>query len=216
MENLEDAKYKLELLRMSRELLNEEYINKRAEDHNKWVADADVAWKTQGIKLPYPPFAPYPKESDIVAKALTLFNFLKSSSEKPAGMMTDVVTNKLPTASTELTKREIESVAKITKTTETPIVVDSPWATYLNTNNSSNLVTDSNASTSNISSEVKQDDVESTAAESSDVQSLVSDTDSEIINSKPLFASIDNQSKLSEKLDSIKTKNSMTSWFKKN
>jgi hypothetical protein len=166
--------------------------------------------------LPYPPFAPYPKESDIVAKALTLFNFLKSSSEKPAGMMTDVVTNKLPTASTELTKREIESVAKITKTTEIPIVVDSPWATYLNTENNSNLVTDSNASTSNISSEVKQDDVESAAAESSDVQSLVSDTDSEIINSKPLFASIDNQSKLSEKLDSIKTKNSMTSWFKKN
>ena len=213
MESLEDAKYKLELLRMSRELLNEEYINRRAEDHNKWVADADLAWKTQGIKLPYPPFAPYPKESEIVTKALTLFNFLKSSSEKPAGMMTDGGGNILPTASTELTKREIESVAKIAKTTAIPMVVDNPWDMYLNPNNS---VTDSNASTSNISSEIKQGDVESTSSESSDVQSLVSDTDSGISNSKPLFASIDNQSKLSEKLDSIKTKNSMTSWFKKN
>jgi hypothetical protein len=212
MESLEDAKYKLELLRMARELLNEEYINRRAEDHNKWVADADVAWKTQGIKLPYPPFAPYPKESEIVTKALTLFNFLKSSSGQSAGMITDSGGNILPTASTELTKREIESVVKITKTTAIPVVVDNPWDTYLNPNNS---VTDSNASTSNISSEIKQD-VESTSSESSDVQSLVSDTDSEIINSKPLFASIDNQSKLSEKLDSIKTKNSMTSWFKKN
>jgi hypothetical protein len=148
-----------------------------------------------------------------VTKALTLFNFLKSSSGQSAGMMTDGGGNILPTASTELTKREIESVAKITKTTAIPVVVDNPWDMYLNPNN---LVTDSNASTSNISSEVKQDDVDSTSSESSDVQSLVSDTDSEIVNSKPLFASIDNQSKLSEKLDSIKTKNSMTSWFKKN
>lgn len=207
MENLDDAKYKLELLRMARELLNEEYINKRAEDHNKWVADADVAWKTQGIKLPYPPFASYPKESEIVAKALTLFNFLKSSSEKPAGMISNVTV--LPTASTELTKREIESVAKITKTTEIPIVVDSPWATYLNTENNSNLVTDSNASTSNISSDVKQDDVGST-------EFKLSENNVEINETKPLFSSKESQSKLSEKLDSLTAKTSMTSWFKKN
>ena len=207
MENLDDAKYKLELLRMARELLNEEYINKRAEDHNKWVADADVAWKTQGIKLPYPPFAPYPKESEIVAKALTLYNFLKSSSEKPAGMISNVTV--LPTASTELTKREIESVAKITKTTEIPIVVDSPWATYLNPDNNSNLITDSNASTSNISSDVKQDDVGST-------EFKLSENNVEINETKPLFSSKESQSKLSEKLDSLTAKTSMTSWFKKN
>ena len=53
-------KTKLEVLKMARELLNEEYINRRAEDHNRWIAECDVAWKTKGIKLAYPPFAPYP------------------------------------------------------------------------------------------------------------------------------------------------------------
>ena len=68
--------HKFELLKMARELLNEEYINRRAEDHNRWVAEGDHAWKTRRIKLPYPPFAPYPTEAEIVAKAASLYSFL--------------------------------------------------------------------------------------------------------------------------------------------
>ena len=49
---LEYAKHRMEVLRMARQLLNEEYINKRAEDHNRWLAESDVAWRTKGIKLP--------------------------------------------------------------------------------------------------------------------------------------------------------------------
>ena len=77
MDNTEETKHKFELLKMARELVNEEYINRRAEDHNKWIADCDVAWKTQGIKLPYPTFVIYPSDADIVAKATSLYNFLK-------------------------------------------------------------------------------------------------------------------------------------------
>ena len=69
-------KTKLEVLKMARELLNEEYINRRAEDHNRWIAECDVAWKTKGIKLAYPPFAPYPSESEILAKAASLYKFV--------------------------------------------------------------------------------------------------------------------------------------------
>jgi len=69
-------KTKLEVLKMARELLNEEYINRRAEDHNRWIAECDVAWKTKGIKLAYPPFAPYPSEAEILAKASTLYKFV--------------------------------------------------------------------------------------------------------------------------------------------
>jgi hypothetical protein len=78
--NADESRYRLEILKMARELLNEEYINRRAEDHNKWLAECDVAWKTRGIKLPYPPFAPYPSESEILAKATSLYNFVE---EKP-------------------------------------------------------------------------------------------------------------------------------------
>jgi hypothetical protein len=78
--NADESKYRLEILKMARELLNEEYINRRAEDHNKWLAECDIAWKTRGIKLPYPPFAPYPSEAEILAKATSLYNFVE---EKP-------------------------------------------------------------------------------------------------------------------------------------
>lgn len=78
--NADESRYRLEILKMARELLNEEYINRRAEDHNKWLAECDVVWRTKGIKLPYPPFAPYPSEAEILAKAASLYNFVE---EKP-------------------------------------------------------------------------------------------------------------------------------------
>ena len=73
---MEYAKHRMEVLRMARQLLNEEYINRRAEDHNRWLAESDVAWRTKGIKLPYPPFAPYPTEAQILAKAQELIGFV--------------------------------------------------------------------------------------------------------------------------------------------
>lgn len=61
---------------LSRELLNEEYINRRAEDHNAWVADSDEAWRSRRIRLPYPPFARYPTEEDIVIRATIMYTFI--------------------------------------------------------------------------------------------------------------------------------------------
>ena len=211
MENFDDAKYKLELLRMSRELLNEEYINKRAEDHNKWVADADVAWKTQGIKLPYPAFAPYPKESEIVSKALTLYNFLKSSSDQKPGMMTDNNGKIYPTAGTELTKREIESVAKIKKPVIPPMVIDSPWATYLSVN--VETTTNANSSISTISEEPTVRESES-EPEVEDVGEETTNLVSNVAESKPLFALTENQP-VNPDSGFEKAKNSIAPWFKK-
>ncbi len=65
---------------MARDLANEEYINKRAEDHNDWLAKVDVAWKTRGVRLPYPPFVPFPTETDIVSRAVTLYKFVISTA----------------------------------------------------------------------------------------------------------------------------------------
>jgi len=73
---------RLELLRMARELVINEYIDKRAQDHNRWLSEADVAWRTRGIKLAYPPFPHYPTEVDIVTRATALGEFLNGPVQK--------------------------------------------------------------------------------------------------------------------------------------
>ena len=117
MANIDDTNQKLELLRMARQLLNEEYINRRAEDHNQWLADCDDLWRTKRMKLPYPPFAPYPSESDIVTKAAALYAFINpnDTKEEPA-----------------LTQQEINIANRVKSMPPVPKVTDSPWTTYLN------------------------------------------------------------------------------------
>jgi len=80
--DVEFTKHRMEILRMARQMLNEQYINRRAEDHNRWLADADVAWRTKGIRLPYPPFAPYPTEEQVLAKAQELLKFVVAEEER--------------------------------------------------------------------------------------------------------------------------------------
>lgn len=81
--DIEYAKHRMEVLKMARTLLNEEYINRRAEDHNRWLAEADQVWKTRRERLPYPPFAPYPTEAQILERAESLMKFV--GKDKPAG-----------------------------------------------------------------------------------------------------------------------------------
>ena len=123
MSDAEDTKQRLELLKMARVLLNEEYINRRAEDHNKWLAECDVVWREQRIKLPYPAFAPYPTEEQIVAKATTLYGFINPIGEK---------TN---AALGTLTERESQVVATVVKNAEENAKFIQPtissWEKYL-------------------------------------------------------------------------------------
>lgn len=82
MEESEKIKQRFELLKMARELLNEDYINRRAEDHNKWVADNEESWRTTRRNIPYPPFAQYPTDNEIVQVASTLYNFIYTQGER--------------------------------------------------------------------------------------------------------------------------------------
>lgn len=125
MNDAEEMKHRIELLKMARELLNEEYINRRAEDHNRWLAECDVAWKTRGVKLPYPPFAPYPSEAEIVAKASSLFNFVKPSDAETAS---DAA---IPAADIFLSKKEIDTVSKIKFGPAPQVPQETPWEKYL-------------------------------------------------------------------------------------
>jgi hypothetical protein len=81
MEDTDKIKQRFELIKIARELLNEDYINRRAEDHNKWVAENDELWRTKRRNLPYPPFAQYPTDDEIVRAASNLYNFIYRDKE---------------------------------------------------------------------------------------------------------------------------------------
>jgi len=82
LNEIQETKKKLELLKLARNLLNEEYVKARADEYSQWVRDCDAAWREQGIKLPYPALPPMPSESDVVARALKLYNYV-NAGEKP-------------------------------------------------------------------------------------------------------------------------------------
>ncbi len=123
LKELEQHKHKLELIKIARELLNEEYINRRAQDHNRWLAESDKVWRTSRTKLPYPPFASYPTDDEIVAKATNLYKFVNSP---PANTATNIPEVTLP----ELTSAEMAAASHILPESSNAIQ-ESPWKTYL-------------------------------------------------------------------------------------
>jgi hypothetical protein len=70
----DETKHRLELLKIARQQLNNQYIKDRADAYTRWSTDCDQAWRENGIKLPFPSSLPQPAESDIVAYALALYN----------------------------------------------------------------------------------------------------------------------------------------------
>ena len=71
-----ESERKFEILKMARQLVHDEYINKRAEEHNQWVAHNAHAIRTTRRGIPYPPFTRHPTEADIVARARALYEFV--------------------------------------------------------------------------------------------------------------------------------------------
>jgi hypothetical protein len=70
---------RLEILKMARELTINEYIDRRAQEHNEWLDKSSELWKTQRLALAYPVIPPYPTEKEIIARAKALMDFLLTS-----------------------------------------------------------------------------------------------------------------------------------------
>ena len=66
----------LEILRMTREIVINEYTDRRAELHNRWLADYEHSWRNYRVKIPSPSIPPYPTEVEIVDRAKVLFDFI--------------------------------------------------------------------------------------------------------------------------------------------
>lgn len=74
MNNIDTTR--LEILKMARELTINEYIDRRAQEHNEWLDKSSELWKTQRLTLAYPVIPPYPTEKEIITRAKALMDFL--------------------------------------------------------------------------------------------------------------------------------------------
>jgi proteasome lid subunit RPN8/RPN11 len=69
---------RLELLKMAKDMLNDEYYGKREQISNDWHVKVDSA-KINGGTIPeHPGFPPYPSEAEIIAKATALNGFVSN------------------------------------------------------------------------------------------------------------------------------------------
>lgn len=67
---------RLELLKMSKDMLEQEYFVKKETTHNNWQVETENA-RIAGQTLPkQPDFPSYPTETEIIAKAQTLNGFV--------------------------------------------------------------------------------------------------------------------------------------------
>jgi hypothetical protein len=73
---------KLEILKMARELVINEYIDRRAQEHNEWLEKSTQLWKTKRESLAYPIIPPYPTEIEIITRAKILLEFLKDDNDE--------------------------------------------------------------------------------------------------------------------------------------
>ena len=83
MSNLTPFEIRLELLKMAKELLLEDYNSSKERLINEWHVKVESA-KLNGQTIPdHPDFPTYPSETDIIAKAQALNGFVSNiSAEK--------------------------------------------------------------------------------------------------------------------------------------
>ena len=78
MSNMTPFEIRLELLKMAKDMLSDEYYGKREVISNSWHAQLEAA-KIHGGELPvHPGFPAYPSETEIIAKAQTLNGFVSN------------------------------------------------------------------------------------------------------------------------------------------
>ncbi len=78
MSNMTPFEIRLELIKMAKEMLEQDYYAHRERISNEWATKVDIA-KINGGEIPeHPGFPSYPTESDIIAKAQVLNGFVSN------------------------------------------------------------------------------------------------------------------------------------------
>jgi len=79
MSNLTPFEIRLELLKMAKELLTEEYYGKKDQLQEDWRIKVETAKLNGGAIPDHPPMPAYPAETEIIAKAQSLNGFVSNT-----------------------------------------------------------------------------------------------------------------------------------------
>ena len=78
MSNLTSFEIRLELLKMSKDMLTEEHSGRREVISSDWSAKIEAIKINGGVIPDHPGFPPFPTESEIIAKATALNGFISN------------------------------------------------------------------------------------------------------------------------------------------
>ena len=78
MANLTPFEIRLELLKMAKDMLNDDYYGKREQITNDWQMKVESAKLNGGVIPDHPGFPAIPTETDIIAKASALNGFVSN------------------------------------------------------------------------------------------------------------------------------------------
>jgi hypothetical protein len=81
MSNMTPFEIRLELLKMAKDMLSDEYYGKREQISNDWSTKVESAKLNGGTIPDHPGFPAYPLETDIIAKAQVLNGFVSNISQ---------------------------------------------------------------------------------------------------------------------------------------
>ena len=79
MSNMSPFEIRLELLKMAKEMLVEDYYTKKEQITNSWSTAVDSAKQTGATPPEHPAMPAYPSEAEIIAKATTLNGFVSQT-----------------------------------------------------------------------------------------------------------------------------------------
>ena len=83
MSNMTPFEIRLELLKMAKDMLNDEYYGKREQISNDWQTKVESAKLNGGTIPDHPGFPAIPSENDIIAKAQVLNGFVSNITVDP-------------------------------------------------------------------------------------------------------------------------------------
>ena len=76
MSNMSPFEIRLELLKMAKEILEQDYFGKRDQVSNDWQVKVENARHAGATPPDHPGFPPFPDEKSIIEKAMTLNGFV--------------------------------------------------------------------------------------------------------------------------------------------